>query len=53
MPKDYDSKYDDMSIVELLTVCEAKCIDYHKGGEILDADAIRAKLGKTKAAKDK
>lgn len=38
--------YADMSIVELMTVCEAKGIDYQEGGEILDAKAIRAKLKK-------
>ena len=40
------SKYDNMSIVELITVCQEKGIDYHDEGSILDADAIRVKLSK-------
>lgn len=42
----YKKVYDDMSIVELLNICDAEGIDYHDGGEILDAGQIRVKLGK-------
>lgn len=41
-------EYDDMSIVELITVCEAEGISYKEDGTILDAEAIRVKLGKKK-----
>lgn len=42
----YDAKYDNMSVVELITACTERHIDYHKGREILDAPALRKKLGK-------
>ena len=42
----YKAKYDDMTVVELITVCRTLEIDYHKGTQILDADALRVKLGK-------
>ena len=42
----YKKEYDNMSIVELIAVCEAEGITYRKGGEILDAEAIRVNLGK-------
>lgn len=42
----YKKKYDSMNIVQLMTVCDAEGISYQEGGEILDADAIRVKLGK-------
>lgn len=42
----YKKEYDKMSVVELIAVCIANGIDYHDGNEILDADAIRVKLGK-------
>ncbi len=45
----YKKAYDSMSIVELISVCLAQGIDYHDGDEILDAKAIREKLGKKKA----
>ncbi len=45
----YKKIYDSMSIVELITVCEAEGIEYKKGDEILDADAVRAELRKKKA----
>ena len=37
--------YQNMSVVELITVCNELGIEYHDGGEILDADTIRAILG--------
>lgn len=40
------SKYDNMSYLDLINEAEAKGISIQKDGEILDADAIRAKLGK-------
>lgn len=49
----YKKKYDNMSIVELLTVCEAEGISYREGGEILNADQIRVKLGKKEEKEEK
>lgn len=39
----------DMTVVELITICEKKGISYTKGNEILDAEALRAKISKKKA----
>ena len=40
------SKYDNMSYLDLINEADAKAIAIRKGGETLDADAIRAKLKK-------
>ena len=40
------NKYDNMTYLDLINEAEAKGISIQKDGEILDADAIRAKLGK-------
>ncbi len=40
------SKYENMSYLELVNEADAKGINIRKDGETLDADAIRAKLGK-------
>ncbi len=42
----YKKEYDSMSIVELISVCLEQGIDYYDGDSILDAKAIRDKLGK-------
>ncbi len=46
----YRKKYNTMSIVDLISVCLVKEIDYHDGGTILNADEIRTKLGKKEHA---
>ncbi|KKM86963.1 hypothetical protein LCGC14_1273670 [marine sediment metagenome] len=46
MTLEYKKEYDDMSIVGLITVCDRLGVDYNRGGEILDAKAIRELLGK-------
>ncbi|KKL60918.1 hypothetical protein LCGC14_2200530 [marine sediment metagenome] len=42
----YKREYNSMNIVELISVCLGEGINYHKGGEILNAEAIRVLLGK-------
>ena len=42
----YKAEYDDMTVVELITVCQRKDLSYTKGNEILKADALRKLLGK-------
>ena len=41
-----EKKLEDMSVVELITLCQENGINYHKGNEILDADSLIAKIAK-------
>lgn len=48
----YKKAYDNLSIVELISICLVQEIDYHDGDEILHADEIRVKLGKKKVKEE-